>query len=206
MPRERIDTTFHETFALNAPAVAAILRVSDEHEGDVTPEIVRAETQLGPNYVKAMPRYARGCGLLEISSYRLTPFGRAAFENDPNLTRPETLWLMHYHLSAPHGPGPCFWNHLIARHVRIGHTLSRANVSEVIGRFLKESATKTLGTRTLQSTATAFLGTYAKSDGLGKLGLIEDESGSYTVRQPQTPPVWVLACADRKSTRLNSSH
>jgi len=54
---------------------------------------------------------------------------------------------------------------------------------------------KTLGNRTLQSAATVFLGTYAKSDGLGKLGLIEEESGSYTVRQPQTPPVRVLACA-----------
>jgi len=102
---------------------------------------------------------------------------------------------MHYHLSAPHGPGPSFWNHLIARHVRIGHALSRVSISEVIGSFLKESEMKTLGNRTLQSAATVFLGTYAKSDGLGKLGLIEEESGSYTVRQPQTPPVRVLACA-----------
>ncbi len=56
---------------------------------------------------------------------------------------------------------------------------------------------KTLGNRTLQSAATVFLGTYAKSDGLGKLGLIEEASasGAYTVKQPQTPPVWVLACA-----------
>ncbi len=198
MPRERIDTTFHETFALNIPSVASVLRVSDEHEGDVTAEIIRAETNLGPNYVKAMPRYARGCGLLDLGTYRLTPFARAALDKDPNLMSVETLWLMHYHLSAPHGPGPRFWNELITNTVRIGQPLGRSDVSEAIGKYLQEKTRKTLSRRALESTATAFLGTYAKSDALGKLGLVElaeESQGLYDVRQPDAPPLWVVAYA-----------
>jgi len=198
MSRERIDTTFHETFALNLPAVASVLRVLEEHDDDITAEIIRAETNLGPNYVKAMPRYARGCGLLDVGTYRLTPFARTALDKDPNLMRVETLWLMHYHLSAPHGPGPGFWNHLITTTVRIGQSLGRSVASQAIGKYVQETTGKALSRRALESTATAFLGTYAKSDALGKLGLVEvteETKGLYEVRQPDIPPLSVVAYA-----------
>lgn len=198
MSSGRIDTAFHETFALNVPAVASVLRVCDEHDGDVTTETIRAETNLGPNYVKAMPRYARGCGLLDFGSYRLTPFARAALNKDPSLMSVETLWLMHYHLSAPHGPGPAFWNALITNTLRIGQPLGRSDVSGAIDKYLQETTGKTLSRRALESTATAFLGTYAKSDALGKLGLVElteDSQGLYGVKQPDAPPIWAIACA-----------
>jgi hypothetical protein len=198
VPRERIGTSFHETFALNIPAVVSVLRVSDEHDGDVDPDTIRSETNLGPNYVKAMPLYARGCGLLEMGSFQLTPFGRLALDKDPNLTRVETLWLMHYHLSAPHGPGPGFWNNLIATTVRIGQPLRRSEVATAIGKYTRETANRSLSIRVLESTATVFLGTYAKSDALGKLGLVaptEEAQGSYEVTQPDAPPLWALACA-----------
>jgi hypothetical protein len=196
--RERIGTAFHETFALNIPAVAAVLRVCDKHRGDVSPEAVRSETSLGPNYVTAMSGYARGSGLLEMGSYQLTPFGRAVLDRDPNLARIETLWLMHYHLSAPQGPGPGFWNYLITTAVRIGSQVRRPEILSAIGKYLQETSQKSLATRTLESTATAFLGTYHKSDGLGKLGLLElqdDTQGICEVLQPDAPPLGVVACA-----------
>lgn len=196
--RDRIGTTFHETFALNLPAIASVLRVCDEHEGDLTADSIKAETNLGPNYVKAMPMYARGAGLLELGSFRPTSLARMVLDRDPNLTRIETLWLMHYHLSAPHGPGPAFWNHLVTNSIRIGQPLRRSDVAEAIKVYLRSKDQKMLTNRTLESTATAFLGTYAKSDGLGKLGLIEateETQGLYDVRQPDAAPLWVIACA-----------
>jgi len=198
VPRERIDTTFHETFALSVPAVASVLSLCDEHEGDLTADLIGSLTTLGPNYVKAMPRYARGCGLLEMDSYALTPFGHAAISHDRNLMRPETLWLMHYHLSAPNGPGPAFWNHLIITTLKIGQSIERSETSRVVGEYIATTTSKNLSDRTLESTATAFLGTYAKSDALGRLGILaikEEGRGKYQVTQPDLPPVWVLGYA-----------
>jgi hypothetical protein len=197
VPRQRIETTFHETFALNLPALASVLQVSNEHQGDLTPEDISRETSLGPNYVKAMPRYARGCGLLKLNGYGLTDFGRTAMIHDPYLLRCETQWLMHYHMSAPSGPGPGFWNHLIARIVHIGDTLGRSVISQEIGTFVQQTTGKALSTRTLETTATAFLGSYAKSDGLGSLGLLEEDrsTNSYIVGQAEAPPLSALACA-----------
>jgi hypothetical protein len=198
MPRDRIDTTFHETFALSLPAVASVLSLCDEHEGDLTADLISNLTTLGPNYVKAMPRYARGCGLLEMDSYALTSFGHAVISHDRNLMRAETLWLMHYHMSAPHGPGPAFWNFLITSILRIGQSIERSDTSKVVGEYVSTATGKNLSERTLESAATAFLGTYAKSDALGRLGilaLVEDLRGKYQVMQPDLPSVWVLAYA-----------
>jgi hypothetical protein len=198
VPRERIDTTFHETFALSIPAVASILSLCDEHEGELTADLISSSTTLGPNYVKAMPRYARGCGLLEMDSFALTPFGQAAISHDRNLMRPETLWLMHYHLSAPSGPGPAFWNHLITKTLRIGQPIERSEASRVVGEYVATTTGKSLSDRTVEGAATAFLGTYAKSDALGKLGILaitEEGRGKYQVTQPDLPPVWVLGYA-----------
>jgi hypothetical protein len=199
MPIDRIETTFHETFALNLPAVVSVLQVCEEHDGQVTPDILSAEIPLlGPNYIKAMPRYARGCGLLAMGGFTLTPFGKAVLLNDPSLERLSTLWLMHYHLSAPRGPGPAFWNRVITGTMRIGQAITRPIVVEAIADFKREMSEKSLSSRTVESTATVFLGTYSKSDALGKLGIltaVEEGKGIYAVRQPEPPPLWALAYA-----------
>lgn len=198
MTKGRIGTAFHETFALNLPAIAAVLRVCNEHEGEANAEIIRSETSLGANYVRSMPMYARGAGLLELNSYRLTPFGQTVMMRDPDLMRVETQWLMHYFLSAPNGPGPAFWNALISTSIRIGQTIRRTDIATAIAQHLQNSSEKLLGNRTLESTATVFLGSYEKSDALGKLGVLagsEEGSGAYEVSQPESPPIWVIGCA-----------
>src|SRR5579885_2591704 len=126
---DRIFTAFHETFALSCGRL-----------GQITPDVIRSETSLGPNYIKAMPRYARGCGLMEMGSYKLTPLGEAVYRRDPNLTHPVTLWLMHYHLSAPHGPGPAFWSHLVTHCLPFGEVMPTRRLTARLTEFLSEDA------------------------------------------------------------------
>jgi len=66
-----------------------------------------------------MPRYAIGAGLLD-NNYEITLFGKFAHKHDPILEQAGTQWLMHYHLSAPQGPGPAFWHELVMSRFRGG--------------------------------------------------------------------------------------
>jgi hypothetical protein len=193
--------SFHRSFALNLPAVSQVLRVAAELADKVTDKVLRQTTDLGTVYVEAMPRYARRSGLLEMGSYRLTRFGEAVRAHDPDLRRSETLWLMHYHLSAPHGPGPKFWHKLVSRHFRPGEELQTAALAKEIANFAKEQTGREVAARTCRSSASVFLSTYTKLDGLGRLGLIEKPNdgriggGRYRVLAPEPPPIWALAYA-----------
>lgn len=143
-----------------------------------------------------MPRYARGCGLLESDSFELTAFGQLAREHDPELAEPTTKWLMHYHLSAPHGPGPRFWHHLVAHGLRLGDTLTREAVAAEIATALTKAGERAPGERALGQTATVFLGSYTKTEGLGDLGLLAaNGAGRYRVTTPAVPPPAALAAA-----------
>ena len=199
MGRDRLGTAFHETFALNRPAVSSLLDLSVELQGQFSADIARQRTALGNNYIKAMPRYARACGLLNLDDYRSTPLGQVVSREDSHLNHPVTLWLMHYHLTAPHGPGPLFWHHLVTRCFRIGNEISTSQVAELVSRFVEQHTGRRLAERTAASTATVFLGTYAKLDGLGKLGILTTASGGdrgfYRVLQPNAPSLWTIAYA-----------
>jgi hypothetical protein len=152
-----------------------------------------ANTGLGANYVKAMPQYAKGSGLLE-SDYRLSEFGQIALQCDPMLMQLSTQWLMHYHLSAPHGPGPLFWHKIVSSHFSPANEFERGELSDQIGDLYEQSENKPLKARTAQATATIFLGTYEKPEGLGRLGILDKQAdGSYRVLAPKAPSVW--ACA-----------
>ncbi|MBA3533949.1 MAG: DUF4007 family protein [Ardenticatenales bacterium] len=141
-----------------------------------------------------MPRYAFGAGLIDQKNH-LTPFGELAVRADPLLEQPATQWLMHYFLSAPHGPGPAFWHDLVVSHLRPGNDLTKAGITAAISGFVERTEGKSLGERTTGSTATIFLGTYSKSDGLGYLGFLEEQKGSYRVQKTSAPPTTVLAVA-----------
>lgn len=199
MRSDRLSTAFHETFALSLPASSAIMRLSEQTKGTLSPTTIRAATSLGTNYVKAMPRYARGCGLLDMGSYNLTPLGEAVSRHDPYLADPKTLWLMHYHLTAPHGPGPAFWSHLVTRCLPFGEEVTDKALAAEVDHFLSDQpGASALQERTIRSTITAFLGTYTKSDGLGSLRLLREvapRSGRYHVSESQSPPPSVVAYA-----------
>ncbi|MEO0248788.1 MAG: DUF4007 family protein [candidate division WOR-3 bacterium] len=191
----RIGNMFHETFRLSRPAIAEVLAAAapKRTERESFFEVLRAKTRLGTNYCKAMPRYAQGAGLLKCTN-SLTELGEVVLAKDPALGLAATQWLLHYYLSAPQGPGPLFWHFLVTQMLWPGRTLDTGAVAEAIGDFLRNVGQKEPKERALRSTATVFLGTYAKSDGLGGLGLIEEiRKGEYRVLSPSPPPLWVLA-------------
>ncbi len=142
-----------------------------------------------------MPRYAVGTGLLVEKSYRLTELGAFIYDHDPNLNHPSTLWLMHYHLSAPKGPGPAFWHFLVSRQLQPGVHLERAQLVDAVRAFVRVSEGKDLVDRSARSLITVFTGTYTKEDGLKKLGILEKTEAGYQVLEPEPPNEWVVGYA-----------
>lgn len=195
---KRIATVFHESFSLVRPAITQVLEVvSDAVDTGLRIDLsaLRENSQLGANYVKAMPRYAVGTGLLNEKPYRLTELGKFIYEHDPSLNHPSTLWLMHYHLSAPTGPGPAFWHFLISQRVRPGITLERSELIEAVQNFIRESEGKELVDRSARTLISVFAGTYTKTDGLGRLGILEETDSGYQVLEPDPPNEWVVGYA-----------
>jgi hypothetical protein len=196
---ERVDTSFHETFALNRPAIAQVMKICHETGGAIRSENIREGTTLGTNYVKAMPRYARACGFLEMGGYALTRLGEAIYARDPSLSEVWTIWLMHYHLSAPHGPGPAFWHNAVATRLRLGEEIEPSQLAFEITAFVRAATGKELAHRTASAAATVFLGSYLKSDALGKLRVLrllgDKTSRRYCVIPPDPAPPSVIAYA-----------
>lgn len=198
----KLGISFHRTFPLSRAAITQVLRVLAKHDGTgaatdirVSRQEIRDSTSLGTVYVEAMPRYARGCGLTGESG-SLTALGRQVMEYDETLSRTSTQWLMHYHLCAPHHCGPQFWTGCVLRSLRAGEVLSRASLVADIAGYLSEEGESTPSDALLGQAATAFLGTYAKEEGLGALRVLEGRSGGeYAVGEPTEPDVSVFGYA-----------
>lgn len=157
---------------------------------------LRETTNLGNNYVKAMPRYATCCGFREAGRNQLTPLGQHVLTHDASLSLPATQWLMHYHLSAPHGPGPRFWHDLTLQLPELGGNFGGAKLTQEVGRSMQVEQGRTLAERSLRTCATVYAGTYTKVDGLAGLGLLlEDGAGGYRLGEPEAVPPGVLAYA-----------
>ena len=200
-PTVRLGLTFHRTFALNRAAMSDILLLasnatrSSEDSRCLTKDMIRQLTNLGTIYIAAMPRYCFGTGLLDQGSC-LSAFGSIVCGSDPLLDQASTQWLMHYHLSAAQGPGPAFWHDLISTRFRPGSSFTRQDIAAQIAEFFEQNEGKPLAERSARSTATVFLGTYLKPEGLGRLRLFwEDEEGWIHAREPEAPSVWAFAYA-----------
>ena len=199
---DRIPTVFHESFALSRPSIAQILSSLNEPPQSIDfrskekrENYFRNHTQLGTNYVKSMPEYAKGAGLVTFA-YILYPFGTMVRKKDPNCEQLGTQWLMHYHLSAPHGPGPTFWHEVVLSHFRSGEEFTQEEIAQAIAEIYAREKHKPLSPGSATSTANAFLETYVKSDGLGKLGLLKEvDKNCYRVADVDIPPTWAIAAA-----------
>lgn len=193
----RLGTAFHESFALNRPAIQQVLDIARQSPENLTFDGLRATTNLGRNYVKSMPRYCIGCGLLAEDN-TLTPFGRVVVAHDPGLQKAQTQWLMHYFLSVEGGSGPLFWRDLVVTHLRIGSAVDADQVAGWVSESVLRTGAKPLAERTLRDTARVFLRTYSRDDGLGQIGLISESKqhkGQYVVRMPSPPGAWVIGAA-----------
>ncbi len=189
---DRFAISFHETFCLSRPSLAQII-ASAKSSGVLDRQFL-VDTPLGTNYQKAMPRYAVRSGLLD-GHHRLTEFGRFVVHLDPALEKSATQWLLHYHLAAPHGP-TAFWHHLVVRRFLAGNTFTAADLTSDLTEFLRREAGKEPAPRSVRSTVTVFTGTYIKSDGLKRLGLLEEtQQETYRVPAAPLPPLWALGYA-----------
>ncbi len=193
----RLGVTFHRTFSLNRPSIAKIVQLVKEL-GDKTPigrKTIRQMTNLGSIYVEAMPRYAYGAGLLDRGNH-LTKFGSFICDHDPLLENIVTQWLIHYHLSAPHGPGPSFWHDLVVHRFLPGDEFTHAQISAQIQQFVASVREKPPRKEDADSSATVFINSYTKSDGLRSIGILEEiKPKYYRVLDPDPPSPWVVAYA-----------
>jgi len=192
---KRVSTAFHETFALNLPSICGILELAVENDGNVSDEDIKENVKLGNNYIKAMPRYARASGLLDFPGFKVTKFGQTVSDKDPNLVNMSTLWLMHYHLSAPHGPGPLYWNYVVSNLLRIGDRLDSDTLGKEIARQNINNTGIELQGRTTKDSARVLLKTYSENDALGALGIAVELDGSYLIGEPDPPSEWVIGYA-----------
>ncbi|MDD2942827.1 MAG: DUF4007 family protein [bacterium] len=201
MGSDRLGTVFHESFSLSRQSITQIIKTVNQYSKfsnlsqSEREKIFQGQTSLGTRYIKAMPRYAIGTGMID-TRYMLRPLGKFAFNSDQLLDHIGTIWLMHYHLSAPHGPGPTFWNDLVVNRFFTNSIFSGDEISEQIGNFIWKTENKILSERSVRSTATIFLGSYTKPEGLGKLRILEiTGSGRYQVRNAIPAPIWAVGYA-----------
>lgn len=196
----QLGLTFHRTFSLVRPAIgqvmllAAAIERGDFGNSALTKEFVRDNSSLGTIYAEAMPRYARGCGILDDGN-KLTIFGKFASRYDELLEGSDTHWLMHYFLSTHLGPGPEFWHELCATYMRVGNRFTRQEITETIASSYERTTGKSASASALRSTTTIFLGTYTKRDGLGNLGILYEEGNHFVVTQPEPPSAWAFGYA-----------
>jgi hypothetical protein len=198
----KLGTMFHESFSLSRQSISKIIHgISDNPNINQLSKTKRDEillnyTNLGKNYIKSMPQYSRGAGLLRLD-YSLTRFGEIVSKFDPSLDQIGTQWLLHYLLSTPKGPGATFWNHVISDKFFTENRFSYEDIVDTIGNFIWETEDKILAERSVKQTATAFLGTYTKPEGLGKLGILKEIESPrrYKICEPPLPPVWAVGYA-----------
>ncbi|HOI91396.1 MAG TPA: DUF4007 family protein [Candidatus Rifleibacterium sp.] len=186
--QERLKTNFHETFSLNRSRLATVLKLAAKSGRKLSFEFIRENTELGTNYCKSVPAYAKGCGFLSFDN-TITEFGRKVYEEDPNLIRPTTLWIMHINLVAPQGPGPYFWHNLFFN-LRNEEVLQRRDIAKQISSSYSESEKqeKSLSNKSAESSGTIFLQTYSDPEGLGALNfIISQKPGEYLVGNPDQP-------------------
>jgi len=201
MSNVRLSTQFHEKFSLTRQAIYQIVKTIDANPNvsklkkTELQKLFVEQTSLGPNYIKSMPQYAKGSGILNFDN-TLSSLGKCTALYDPLYEQLGTQWLMHYHLSAPYGPGPTFWNNLVSKLFFVRNIFSGDDVIEQIGDFIWQTENKILALKGVKSTSNIFLGTYTKPEALGKLRLLELlGSGHYRVCEPNKAPVWAVGYA-----------
>ncbi len=195
--------TFHRTFSLSRSSVSKVVQLALNHPGFKQTDLAES-TDLGTIYQEAMPRYAGRAGLLSKGNH-LTEFGRFVAQHDGQLERTATQWLLHYHLSAPHG-NTSFWHSLVQQRFVPGNIFTADGLLTDLSGFLAAETGKVPALRSMRSTVTVFTGTYLKPDGLGRLGLLEERSdATYRVPAVDAPEIWALgyALADYWSANYN---
>jgi hypothetical protein len=195
--RTRLGASFHRSFSLRRNQIYDVLNVAYQTDEDSSwkKTDLRQTSSIGTRQAESAPRYAYGTGMLDNQN-NLTEFGKLVFEHDPMLERPETLWLMHYYLSAPNGFGPTYWHSLVLSQFLVSNRFGKDVLTNAITEHVYEEEQRELGIRYAKSCANVFLKTYTSVDGLSALGILQEEADkTYLVTEPQLPPLWAFAVA-----------
>lgn len=192
---DKLSLSFNRKFPLSRNDISSILRVFADNGNIVN------DTILGEPKRQAMSQYCERAGL--TSDKHPTPFGLEALYQDPTLSRLESQWIMHYFLAAPWRYTPNFWSELTSSVLLLNSSFSGLQVQEQINQFAIREVDTIFAEDTLKAAATAFLGTYARKDGLYALGIFpaknengieKEQTGSYQMRQPHPIPPRAFAC------------
>lgn len=189
----RLGPTFHRSFALRRNQVQDVLDVAyrselDSDDGNWTRQSLRLSSSIGTRQAESAPRYAYGAGLLDKSN-KLTLFGKIVHRNDPMLEKYETMWLMHYFFSAPHGFGPTYWNEIVRTRFRTSDSINKVTLTEQIADHIKTAEGRELSPRYARSCANIFLNSYTTTDGWAALGILEKlDEEQYLVKEPEELP------------------
>ena len=191
--------TTHESFSLSRVSLSQVLRVAAVRQNEEIKKLsldsIHQQTSLGTNQVKSTRIYARGANLFNEHD-GLTAFGKLVFANDPGLSNKTTQWAIHYSMASPHGYGPSYWGSMTTSLFEPDEKLRPKAVAEKIKQFPLSCTDKQLSEDTYSRAATEFLGTYAKWDGLGDLGILSEPiNGEYAVGDPVPVPWRVAAYA-----------
>ena len=197
----RLKTSFHETFPLSRDALRQVLAVLANTDLPLTSattreELLRTHTHLGTRYVKVMPRYAMGAGLLN-SDYSLTPFGQSVVQSDTLFEKLRYAVAAALLLECPARTRTSFWHELTCTRMRSGDEFSSKDIEESITKSAELLEGRPLAARSVADTATIYLRTYTKDEGLGRLGLLEllPSQGKYRVLAPEPPSPWAFGYA-----------
>ena len=123
--------------------------VESKKQPSLTFNDVKENTFLGNNYIKAFLPYCKGIGVLNFKNNFLTSFGKLIIKNDPTLSSNETMWLMHYHMSAIHGPGPEFWSELIRGFFYPNNRFSSSDIKDAIALYYWDKNQKILSGKSI---------------------------------------------------------
>jgi hypothetical protein len=119
-----------------------------------------------------------GLGNGSVKGYHLSPFGIAVAAHDPDLTRPGTLWLLHYFLSSEHEERSEAWYQCFNTFLYPGMSFSREELQEYIERNLPESPSNKAA---LEKDTKELVKTYNQASALGSLEIITRQVGKKLV-------------------------
>ena len=119
---------------------------------------------------------------------RLTAIGHAIFQHDLSLECAQTLWILHYHLSAPQTLAPAFWPSVTTTMFRPETEISNNTVRRTITDLYANDAEVKINPKSASDCASVLLGSYSDDRSMGSLGILTQCSpGVYMVNEPHFP-------------------
>jgi hypothetical protein len=161
---------FNQGFALDRNLIKGMLQYIATGE-PASDEAIGAYVGINPYKVESLRGWFCKLGLGSGTSrqYRLSRFGVVVAAHDPDLTRPGTLWLLHYFLTSEHEERSEVWYQCFNAFLYPGMSFSREELQEYIERILPESPSNKAG---VASDTKELVKTYSQASALGSLEII----------------------------------